>query len=113
MAPCAATMAETASVIEAMSRNMLSRSFGSASRSERRRNRVSGVRRSWLIASSIWVRSLTSERTRLRMSFSASATCEISRGPSALNASPSPADCPKDRAAEAIDDKGAVIDRSA
>ena len=84
----------------AISSSMQSRDFGSLSRSERSRNRVSGVRRSWLIATSMCVRSSTSLRTRPRMSCNASATCLISRGPVRAQWRAIPGDWPKERAAE-------------
>ncbi len=60
---------------------MCRRCASSSMNSERRRSRVIGVRKSWLMAASILVRSSIRAVMRARMRLSARATARISSGP--------------------------------
>src|SRR2546430_480873 len=84
----------------------------SSMNSERRRIRVIGVRRSWLIAASILVRSSIRPVMRSRIRLSARATERISSGPRSGSGAAAPLRL-KLSAALANDDSGAVNARAA
>ena len=84
----------------------------SSMNSERRRIRVIGVRRSWLMAASILVRSSIKAVIRSRMRLSALATERISSGPRSGSGAAAPFRL-KLSAAFANDDSGAVRARAA
>ena len=84
----------------------------SSMNSERSRIRVIGVRRSWLMAASILVRSSIRPVMRSRIRFSALATERISSGPRSGSGAAAPLRL-KFSAALANDDSGAVRARAA
>ncbi len=78
--------ASTRPFIWSRSRRVEARACSSSMNSARRRSRVIGVRRSWLIAASICVRSSIRRRTRDRIRSSARDTASTSRGPASGSA---------------------------
>ena len=67
--------------ISSRSRSIFTRSSSSSTNSARKRRRVIGVPRSWAMAPSIWVRSVTKRRIRFCITLKACAVRRTSSGP--------------------------------